>query len=76
MLGDGMRPALYGLALGLATSAGVVRLVQSMLYETQPLDPAIFTAVATMLLAVAALACMIPAWKASRIDPMQALRNE
>jgi predicted permease len=76
MLGDGMRPALYGLALGLATSAGVVRLVQSMLYETQPLDPAIFTAVAATLLAVAALACMIPAWKASRIDPMQALRNE
>ena len=76
MLGDGMRPALYGLAFGLAVSAGVVRLVQSMLYETQPLDPAIFTAVATTLLAVAALACMIPAWKASRIDPMQALRNE
>jgi putative ABC transport system permease protein len=76
MLGDGMRPALYGLALGLATSVGAVRLVESMLYETQPLDPAIFTAVATTLLAVAALACLIPAWKASRIDPMQALRNE
>jgi len=76
MLGDGMRPALYGLALGLAASAGAVRLVQSMLYETQPLDPAIFTGVATTLLAVAALACMIPAWRASRIDPMQALRSE
>jgi ABC-type antimicrobial peptide transport system permease subunit len=76
MLGDGMRPALYGLALGLATSAVAVRLVESMLYETQPLDPTIFMVVATTLLAVAALACMIPAWKASRIDPMQALRNE
>jgi predicted permease len=63
MLSDGMRPALYGLALGLATSAGAVRLVQSMLYETQPLDPTIFTAVATMLLAVAALACLVPAWE-------------
>jgi predicted permease len=76
MLDDGMRPALYGLALGLATSAGAVRIVQSMLYETRPLDPMIFSAVAATLLAVAALACMIPAWKASRIDPMQALRNE
>ncbi len=69
-------PLFMGLALGLAASAGAVRLVESMLYETQPLDPAIFTAVATTLLAVAALACLIPAWKASRINPMQALRNE
>jgi len=76
MLGDGMRPALYGLALGLAISAGAVRLVESMLYETQPLDPTIFSTVATTLLVVAALACMIPAWRASRINPMQALRNE
>jgi putative ABC transport system permease protein len=76
MLGDGLRPAFYGLVLGLAASAGAVRLVQSMLYETQPLDPAIFAAVAATLLAVAALACLVPAWRASRIDPMQALRTE
>jgi len=76
MLGDGLRPALYGLALGLAASAGAVRLVQSMLYETQPLDPAIFAAVAATLLVVAALACLVPAWRASRLDPMQALRTE
>jgi len=47
-----------------------------MLYGTQPLDPSIFAAAATALLAVAALACLIPAWRASRIDPMQALRTE
>jgi putative ABC transport system permease protein len=76
MLGDGLRPALYGLMLGLAASAGTVRLIQSMLYGTQPLDPAIFAAVAATLLMVAALACLVPAWKASRIDPMQALRTE
>jgi len=76
MLGDGLRPALYGLVLGLAASAGTVRLIQSMLYGTRPLDPAIFATVAATLLVVAALACLIPAWRASRIDPMQALRNE
>jgi predicted permease len=76
MLGDGLRPALYGLVLGLAASTGAVRLIQSMLYGTRPLDPAIFAAVAATLLVVAALACLVPAWRASRIDPMQALRTE
>jgi putative ABC transport system permease protein len=76
VLGDGLRPALYGLVLGLAASAGAVRLIQSMLYRTRPLDPAIFSAVAAILLVVAALACLVPAWRASRIDPMQALRTE
>ena len=76
MLGDGLRPALYGLVLGLAASAAAVRLIESMLYGTRPLDPGIFAAVAATLLVVAALACLVPAWRASRIDPMQALRME
>lgn len=76
MLGDGLRPALYGLTLGLAASIGAVRLIQSMLYGTRPLDPAIFAAVAATLLVVAVFACLVPAWRASRIDPMQALRTE
>jgi predicted permease len=76
MLGDGLRPAFYGLVLGLAASVGAVRLIQSMLYGTKPLDPVVFASVAATLLAVAALACLVPAWRASRIDPMQALRTE
>ena len=76
LLGDGLRPALYGLVLGLLVSAGAVRLIQSMLYGTRPLDPAVFAAVALLLLAVAALSCLVPAWRASGIDPMQALRSE
>lgn len=76
MLMDGMWPAVVGLAVGLLISAGAVRLLQSMLYQTQALDPAVFVAVAITLLAVAAVACMLPAWRASRLDPVQALRTE
>jgi ABC-type antimicrobial peptide transport system permease subunit len=73
---DGLRPALFGLVVGLAASVAAVRLLRSMLYETQPLDPAVFAAVAAILLLVATLACTVPAWRASRLDPMQALRTE
>jgi predicted permease len=76
MLADGMRPAIFGLMLGLAASAAVVRLMETMLYETQPRDPVVFAAVAGTLLFVALLACLAPAWRASRLDPMQALRTE
>jgi len=47
-----------------------------MLYGTRPLDAAVFVSATTMLVAVAVLACLIPAWRASRIDPIQALRTE
>jgi putative ABC transport system permease protein len=73
---DGLRPALLGLLFGLVASVGAARLMRSMLYGTQPLDPAVFVAVAVTLLLVAAAACMVPAWRASRLDPMQALRTE
>jgi predicted permease len=73
---DGLKPALFGLVFGLAASVGAARLIRTMLYGTQPLDPAVFGAVAATLLLVAALACMVPAWRASRLNPMQALRTE
>ena len=76
MLLDGLRPAIFGLALGLVASVGAVQLIRSMLYGTEPLDPTIYAAVAGLLLMVAAIACMAPAWRASRLDPMQALRME
>jgi len=76
VLFEGMRPALLGLVLGSALSAGATQFLRSMLYGTGSLDPATFAAAAAMLMAVAALACLIPAWRASRIDPMQALRTE
>jgi predicted permease len=76
VLADGLLPAFIGLVLGLGASAAVVRLINSMLYETKPLDPFVFTGVTATLLAVAAMACVVPAWRASRLDPMQALRME
>jgi predicted permease len=76
MLLDGLRPALFGLVLGLGVSSVIVRLIRAMLYETEPLDPAVFLSVTATLLLVAGLACLVPAWRASRLDPMQALRAE
>jgi predicted permease len=76
MLRDGLRPALWGLALGLAASVGVTRLIASLLFGTRPYDPAVFVVVSGTLLAVAVVACLLPAWRASRLDPMQALRTE
>ncbi len=76
MLVDGLRPALFGLGLGLALSLAATRIFQSMLFGTKPLDPAVFSGVVATLLAVAVLACLAPAWRASRLDPMRALRTE
>jgi predicted permease len=76
VLMEGLRPALVGLIFGVAASALTTQLLRSMLYGTKPLDPAAFAGAAMMLVAVAVLACLIPAWRASRIDPIQALRTE
>ena len=76
MLTDGMWPAVLGLVAGLAASMEAGRLMRDLLYEIKPLDPAVFAAVAATLLGVAAIACIVPAWHASRLDPMQALRTE
>jgi predicted permease len=76
MLVDGLLPAVIGLAIGLFLSAFVTREIQSLLYGTRPLDPTVFGLVSLVLLLVAGAACVFPAWRASRLNPMQALRTE
>jgi predicted permease len=73
---DGLKPAGAGLLLGLAGAAAATRLLRSLLYGVQPLDATVFVAVAMILLAVAGIACLLPAWRASRVDPITALRYE
>ena len=76
ILSDGLRPAWIGLFGGLIASGFAVQLIRTMLYGTRALDWVLFVEVGTVLSIVAAIACAIPAWRASRLDPMQALRTE
>jgi putative ABC transport system permease protein len=52
------------------------RFIQSMLFQVEPIDAATLIAVAALFLSVALVACFVPAWRASRMDPMTALRQE
>jgi predicted permease len=73
---DGLRSACIGLMIGLGGGVIAAKLIRSMLYGVQPMDGAVFAIVITVLWIVASLACIVPAWQASRLDPMAALRND
>jgi hypothetical protein len=76
ILGQGLRLTAYGLLIGLACAFAMTRLVSAWLFGVQANDPVRFVAVPLFLLAVACCACIIPAWNATRIDPVQTLRQE
>jgi putative ABC transport system permease protein len=73
---DGMKQALAGVVLGLGGALWLTRMMSSMLFEVRPGDPFTLAAVALTLLMVAALACYIPARRATRVDPLVVLRAE
>ena len=73
---EGMLVALAGIAVGLLGALAVSRILASLLYGVPVRDPATFTGVAAVLALVALAACAAPAWRASRVDPMVALRCE
>jgi predicted permease len=75
-LGEGMRVVVIGLALGLLGAAAMTRFFQSMLFNVVPTDPVTFLSVSAILAGVAFFACYVPAKRATRVDPLVALREE
>ena len=73
---QGLAPVMVGVVLGLVTSLAATRLLSSRLYGVVPHDPVTFGVVAGMILAVAALATLAPARRATRVEPMALLRSE
>ncbi|MFC5861163.1 ADOP family duplicated permease [Acidicapsa dinghuensis] len=73
---DGLRPVLIGAAIGMVGAAIAGSLIRSMLYGASPWDPIVIATTTGCLLLTAIAACLVPAWRASHINPIQALRSE
>ena len=76
VLTQGMRPALVGVLLGVIAASLVVRYLRSQLFTVSAFDPMTFLSAGLVLLAVALVACLVPALRATKVDPMAALRYE
>jgi putative ABC transport system permease protein len=73
---QGMRLSLVGVIIGLAAALGVSRALSSLLYGIRPTDPVTYVSVAFVLITATLLACYLPARRATKVDPMVALRFE
>jgi ABC-type antimicrobial peptide transport system permease subunit len=76
VLGQGVRATALGVAVGALAAFWAVRFVNDLLFDTSPREPTVFVAVAVAMLVVAIAATLVPAWRASRIDPLTALRAD
>jgi ABC-type antimicrobial peptide transport system permease subunit len=76
VLRQGIRSVLVGVAVGIVAGLALTRLMASLLYGVAPSDGLTFASVSLILLLVAMLACTIPAMRAMRVDPLEALRHE
>ncbi len=73
---QGMKPVVFGLAIGVAAALGVGRLIHSQLYQTSEYNPLLLSATLTILGAAALIACLFPAYRATLVNPVEALRTE
>jgi putative ABC transport system permease protein len=76
VISHGMKQVLIGLALGLGGALALTRVMKSLLFSVSTTDPLTFVVIALLLMAIALLACLLPARRAMRVDPMVALRYE
>jgi len=76
VLGDGLKLTTVGLLAGLAGALALTRLMETLLFEVRPTDPATLGGVTAAITLVAIAACLVPALRATRVDPMAALREE
>jgi putative ABC transport system permease protein len=76
VIGQGVRLAVIGVVAGLGAAVAATTLVRGLLFNTSATDPAVYASLSLLLLAIAALACYVPARRAMRVDPMTALRSE
>jgi ABC-type antimicrobial peptide transport system permease subunit len=76
VLGHGLKLAAAGLFIGLLGAGVVARWSASLLYGVRVWDPVTFVTVPILMMAAAAIACILPAWKASRVDPVRSLRHQ
>ncbi|MFC1791696.1 ABC transporter permease, partial [Gemmatimonadota bacterium] len=76
VVGKGLRLVGVGLVVGVGGALAATRLIRSFLYQVEPTDPGTFGGVILGFLAVGALACLLPAWRAVRLDPVKAIQSE
>jgi putative ABC transport system permease protein len=76
VIGQGMKLALAGLAIGILSALALTRVIQSLLYGVKSTDPLTFACVSLFLLGVSLLACWLPARRAARLSPLEALKAE
>jgi ABC-type antimicrobial peptide transport system permease subunit len=73
---DGLKPILLGVGIGLAAALALGRVVSSLIYGVRPTDPLTFATVAILLVVVGVLATAVPAYRATRVEPIRTLRDE
>jgi len=73
---EGLKPTVIGVGLGLVLAAALVRVMETLLFGVSQYDPGTFSVVALLMLAVGVIATLVPAYRATRVDPIVTLRSE